>query len=387
MSLSQKTYRTVSLCCFASLLVVASASVVTAQDGGATGDITGGASILNNAIEVSKKSEAGLTELWDFTFTGNYSPAYTAVVTFARQLAVIPFFWLFIPMTQAFIFNRYEEIFKHIAWLMVVLMLSVNSFGLTANLVHGTRGWMNATTLSILETQVGAVTMKDALNDVLLTEQAKAIIQEDFAECEAKEGEEQIQCFNDGAEAALKDIGDAEDAQFLPGLNGLRKRLEGVRDNEFQLSDLNPLADIQKVIFVSAGQALAQQLMKAFQNAMLTMMDVGFFLTALLGPVAVVASLAPITPRILFIWATAILSFGMKRMAYNILVGAIATVALFGDTTDLGSTGLLIGMAVFSPLLAMAMAGWGGAKIRLCIESEPFCPLRLRARLPQGSEA
>ena len=23
---------------------------------------------------------------------------------------------------------------------------------------------------------------------------------------------------------------------------------------------------------------------------------------------------------------------------------------------------------------------------RLCIESEPFCPLRLRARLPQGSE-
>ena len=50
-------------------------------------------------------------------------------------------------------------------------------------------------------------------------------------------------------------------------------------------------------------------------------------------------------------------------MSYNILIGAIATVALLINAADTGSTGLLIAMGVFSPLLAMAMSAWGGARV------------------------
>ena len=96
---------------------------------------------------------------------------------------------------------------------------------------------------------------------------------------------------------------------------------------------------------------------------MVNIIDVGFFLTAMLGPVAAALTLAPLQPRILLIWATGIFSFGLMKMSYNILIGAIATVALLIDATDVSSTGLLIAMGVLSPLLAMAMAAWGGARI------------------------
>lgn len=367
MFLSQKRYNTLSICFYVSLLLVASTSVAMAQTNGATGEVTGASSILENAIEVSRKSEAGLNALWEFTFTDNFSPAYRATGVFATEFMVIPFFWLVIPMARAFVYTKYDEIFRHIAWILVVMMLTVNSYGLTAKLAYGTRGWINGATLSILEVQLGEVTMRDALNDVLLTEQAKAVIQAKLAECEAKESEEQIDCFVEGANKALEDIRAAERSVGLSGLRRLEERLQGIIEASIRdgltLDDLNPNSDFLKFFYVSAGQALAQQLMKGFQNAMLTMMDVGYFLTALLGPVAVAASLAPLKPRILLIWATGIISFGLMRMAYNILVGAIATVALFGNNSDTGSTGLLIGMAVFSPLLAMAMASWGGARI------------------------
>ena len=57
--------------------------------------------------------------------------------------------------------------------------------------------------------------MKDALSDVLLTEEAKETIRLNFVECEAKEGEEQLKCFEDGAENARDSIAEAERRQTL----------------------------------------------------------------------------------------------------------------------------------------------------------------------------
>ena len=138
------------------------------------GDAPGSAtSILENAIQVSKNSEAGLDDLWMMTFTGSYSPGYLAVMDFAQKIMVIPFFWLFIPITRAFTFNRYEEIFKHVAWLVLVAMLTVNNYGLITQISYGARNFVNDTTLEILSFQLGPVTMQDALSDVLLTQSAK----------------------------------------------------------------------------------------------------------------------------------------------------------------------------------------------------------------------
>ena len=189
--------RKVLIACFYTALALAAISpAVFAQDG----SVTGAKSILEGAMEVSKQSQEGLDDLWRTTFTGNFSPAYQATSNFARQVMVIPFFWLFIPMSRAFVFSRYEDIFKHVGWIILVMMLTLNNFSLTAKLSYGARNWMNATTFTILQQQVGAVSMQDALNDVLLTEQAKSVIRLNFAECEAKEGQEQLKCFNDGAE-------------------------------------------------------------------------------------------------------------------------------------------------------------------------------------------
>jgi len=359
-------YRTLLVICFyAGVILFVSASAGIAQD--APGSAT---SILENAIDVSKSSEEGLNELWEMTFTGTYSPGYLAVMDFAKKVMVIPFFWMLIPITQAFTFNRYEEIFKHVAWIVLICVLTVNSYGLMTKIAYGSRNFVNDTTREILSFQLGPVSMKDALSDVLLTEEAKETIRLNFVECEAKEGEEQLKCFEDGAKKAKDAITAAENKTNALGLNisGLKRLSERL---DKIIGDINLAKDSQNdmtfglvnFFFQSAGQAIAQQLMKGFQSAMMTIIDVGFYLTAMLSPIAVAASLAPLQPRIIFIWGAGFIAFALMKMSYNILIGAIATVALTIDATNFGSTGLLIAMGVISPLLAMAMGGWGGARL------------------------
>lgn len=353
------------VCFYAGVILFVSASAGIAQD--APGSAT---SIIENAIDVSKSSEEGLNELWEITFTGAYSPGYLAVMDFAKKVMVIPFFWMIIPITRAFTFNRYEEIFKHVAWLVLICVLTANSYGLMTKIAYGSRNFVNDTTKEILSFQLGPVTMKDALSDVLLTEEAKETIRLNFVECEAKEGEEQLKCFEDGARVAKEEIAKAEETTTALGLNisGF-KRLQD-RLNKI-IGDIDSATDSEgdlvfglvNFYFQSAGQAIAQQLMKGFQSAMMTIIDVGFYLTAMLAPIAVAASLAPLQPRIIFIWGAGFIAFALMKMSYNILIGAIATVALTIDATNFGSTGLLIAMGVISPLLAMAMGGWGGARL------------------------
>lgn len=353
------------VCFYAGVILFVSASAGMAQD--APGSAT---SILENAIDVSKSSEEGLNELWEMTFTGAYSPGYLAVMDFAKKVMVIPFFWMIIPITRAFTFNRYEEIFRHVAWIVLICVLTVNSYGLITKIAYGSRNFVNDTTREILSFQLGPVTMKDALSDVLLTEEAKETIRLNFVECEAKEGEEQLKCFEDGAKTAREEITEAEKRTNKLGLNisgfkRLQERLDKI------IGDINLAKDSQNdmtfglvnFFFQSTGQAIAQQLMKGFQSAMMTIIDVGFYLTAMLAPIAVAASLAPLQPRIIFIWGAGFIAFALMKMGYNILIGAIATVALTIDATNFGSTGLLIAMGVISPLLAMAMGGWGGARL------------------------
>ncbi|EDX82634.1 hypothetical protein S7335_935 [Synechococcus sp. PCC 7335] len=363
----QVKYRSYLVACFyAGLILFVSASAVFAQDapGGPT-------SILDNALEVSIKSEEGLNELWKTTFTNGYSPGYDAIIDFARKIAVIPFFWLFIPITRDFVSNRYEEMFKHVAWLVLILMLSANDFGLITTISHGSRNFINASTREILSFQLGPVTMQDALTDVLITEEAKATIQANLAECEAKEGEEQKKCYVDGAEEAKESLEEIRnDKRFLgirfARLESLIKRLDRVI-KDIDITANNGMNDMTfgllNFAFQTTGQAITQQLMKGFQSAMMTIIDVGFYLTALLAPVAVVSSLAPLQPRVLFIWGAGYVGFALMKMSYNILIGAIAAVASLIQATDFGSTGLLISMGVLSPILAMGMGSWAGTRL------------------------
>lgn len=355
-----KNRQLITTCFFAGLGLAVFASAAMAQD--APGSAT---SILENAIEVSKNSEKGLNELWEMTFAGGYSPGYLAVMDFAQKVMVIPFFWMFIPITQLFVFNKYEEIFRHVAWVVLVAMLTFNNYGLITKISYGSRNFINDTTRGILTYQLGPVTMQDALTDVLLTQQAKDNIQLMFAECEAKEGQEQLDCFKEGAIDAKRALEAASEANRFAGIQRLQGRLAKIieaidktKDPSVAMTDA-----LLSFYFQSAGQALTQQLMKAFQSAMMTIIDVGFYLTAMLGPVAVATSLAPLTPRVLFIWGAGFIAFALMKMAYNLLIGAIATVAITIEATDFGSTGLMIAMGVLSPLLAMAIGGWGGARL------------------------
>ncbi|MEM9004503.1 MAG: hypothetical protein AAGE59_13385 [Cyanobacteria bacterium P01_F01_bin.86] len=363
------------LLCVGCLLAVLTSAAFAQGAVDTPGDLRGARGILESAIEISKNSEQGLDELWNMTFTGSYSPAYIATMDFARKVMVIPFFWLLIPISKAFIFNRYEEMFKQVAWLVLVMMLVANNFALTSKISYGARGFINDSTRGILEQQLGPITMQEALQDAVLTEAARDIIRTKLAECEAKEAQLQYDCYQNGAERAKEEI----DKLDGPNFAGLNKALSGVRNLGNRLNEIieatknpletplnpldSPLGILHNFLYQSAGQALAQQLMKGFQNAMVTLMDVGFFLTAMLGPVAVAATLAPLTPRIIMIWGTAMLSFGMMKMSYNILIGAIASVALVANAGEFGSIGLLMAMAVVSPVLAMAMSAWGGTRI------------------------
>ncbi|MBE9109426.1 hypothetical protein IQ273_08355 [Nodosilinea sp. LEGE 07298] len=47
----------------------------------------------------------------------------------------------------------------------------------------------------MLQVQVGEVSMLEALNDAILSQQAKVVIQQEYAACDAQTGQAQVNCF------------------------------------------------------------------------------------------------------------------------------------------------------------------------------------------------
>jgi hypothetical protein len=354
--------------------IIVDGGVLLAQS---NGGVTGAGTIMENSMEVSKISEEAMDKMWEDIFSDS-SSMYQAVIMVATGFLGVFFLLTILPiLNDAGDFN-WRGVGSRFAWIIVVAVLIGNDAAMLRGITVGTRNLINTTTTTILSAQVGQITMRDALNDVILSENARATISLNMADCEAKEGVQQIECFRKGAEAAQAEIQEAADNGFWsPGTRraasslkttvGEFRRLEAEAAAAQGGSSLLKLDGTVKGIINYAlqgtSQAASNQLLKSIQQMFVFAVEIAMLLTGLLGPLAAAASLIPTNPRSLYIWGVMFITIGFVKLSYNILISFCAIWVVLAERQGSGDFSALLIMSIGAPAIAIALSSWGGMSV------------------------
>ncbi|KPQ32863.1 MAG: hypothetical protein HLUCCA11_20355 [Phormidesmis priestleyi Ana] len=333
-----------------------------------------GGKILQESIDATKVSTAAMDEMWIEIFATD-GELYNQVVRLATVILIVGFFFFMLSFARAMKANDLDKIMDILIWGVIISIFLQGQGAVLKKATVTARDFINDRTKSVLLVQIGTLTIQDALQDVILTDQARERVKQAFSDCEAKEGDAQLACLETGAEEAAAIVKEYEDNGFWPA--GLRRFAGNVntisRDVKAARAsgELNSSAeafgqwdsDVSSLIWQSATNSSSREFLKSFQNWFTFGFEFAMLLTGLLGPLAVAASLIPKQPRALVSWAIAFFSIGILKLSYNLLIGFAAVYASKSQMQDLGSSGFLLMMSMGAPLISIAVAGGGGAAI------------------------
>jgi hypothetical protein len=332
-----------------------------------------GGKILQESLKATEVSTTAMDNMWKALFASD-SALYNQVVTLATALTIIGFFFLMISFAKALQSSNVDKIIEVSVWSLLVIVLLHQNGRVLKHVTLGARGFINQQTKSVLLVQVGTLTIKDALQDVILTDQVQERVKAAFSDCEAKEGEEQIRCLEEGAKQAEFIVKEYEDANFrFPGLRRLSANIKKITQDVREKGAASGAgrretfaewdSQISSLVWQSATNSSSRQFLKSFQNWFSYGYEFAMLLTGLLGPLSVAASLIPKQPRAFLSWIIAFFSIGVLKLSYNLIIGFAALYASEAQVQDLGSSGFLLMMSIGAPLISVAVAGGGGAAI------------------------
>jgi hypothetical protein len=336
-------------------------------------EVGGGIGIIQDSTEKLDAVQEAWNERWTDIFDGS-NGLYLGITKFATVIVAGAFIFFAVIWIKNAIDRGFLPAIPEVLWVFVIMVLLFDNGALLASTTLGIRNLINAQTQTVLDVQIGEVSMLEALNDVILSQQAKSEIQREYAECEAKEGQAQIDCFVDAGERARGKL----EAEFrakgwwTAGVERQWARIQEITERVQQDYEQNPSrtvvsnpgTDILAAYFLQTGsQALAEQLLKGWQWAFANLLELAMLITGLLGPIAVAGSVIPMQGRPIWAWLIGFFSLGMAKFSYNVIVGLAATVVVAADAQDQGDFSFLLLIGVLAPILALALAGGAGMAV------------------------
>jgi len=330
--------------------------------------------ILQESIEATKVSTVAMDEMWTEIFASD-GLLYNQVVKLATIILVVGFFFFMLSFARALKASDQDKVMEIVVWGLIIGILLQGQGAILKQATMTARDFVNDKTKSVLLVQVGTLTIKDAMQDVILTDQAVERVKQAFVGCEAKEGDEQLKCLEEGSEEATAIVKEYENSgfwsaglrRFAGNVNTISRDIQAARangdiDSRFEAFEQWD-SEVSSLIWQSATNSGSRTFLKSFQNWFTFGFEFAMLLTGLLGPLAVAASLIPKQPRALISWTIAFFSIGILKLSYNLLIGFAAVYASKSQMQDLGSSGFLMMMSMGAPLISIAVAGGGGAAI------------------------
>lgn len=332
--------------------------------------VTGGRTIIEESINQVKSVQGAWDKRWLDIFSGS-NGLYDGINKFAAVIVVGAFIFFAVGWVKDAMERGIFPALPNVIWVLVVFVLLFNNGKMLGSITLGIRNLINEQTRTVLEVQIGEVSMLDALNDVIVSQQAKTLIQQQYAECEAKEGKAQIDCFVEAGKRAGQVIDQEYKAKgwFTAGVERLKAHVNAVsqrvtkdqRGNFDNNSFVGSL--ITENLIATAGQAAAQKILKGFQWAFANVLELSMLLTGLIGPLAVAGSIMPLSSRPIWAWLIGFFSLGLAKFSYNVMVGLAATVVVAAEAQSSNDIGFLLLISVLAPVLALALAGGGGMAV------------------------
>jgi hypothetical protein len=238
--------------------------------------VTGGRSIIEDSIQQVQNVQQAWDKRWLDIFNGA-NGLYLGINKFAAVILVGAFLFFALEWIKEAIERGILPAMPNVIWVLVIFILLFNNGKMLGTLTLSIRNIINDQTKTVLEVQVGEVSMLEALNDVIVSQQAKTLIQQQYAECEAKEGKAQIDCFQEAGKraAAIIDREYQSKGWLTAGVQRLKARVDAINQRITQEASKKDFVDINgfvgqmvsESLLATAGQAAAQSILKGFQWA------------------------------------------------------------------------------------------------------------------------
>ena len=316
-----------------------------------------GSDIIENAAAGSSLISASFNDLWQQTLNGGL---YMAICSLGQMFAVATLVFFMVELAKNWINGDEAQPFASFIWPLIVIVLLFNNGALLKTGTFSMRDTINEVNNDILEYTAAEANLnesfKRAVNNIALTQKVNTALQE----CRSLTGstEKSVECLNK-AQQEVEALSSKLSANTPPSESNwenepktwLQQAADGIAG----------AGDALSAGLSSAITGFATVVLLALCNAYQWGAEFSMLLTALLGPMAVGASLLPYGSKQIFTWLKAFFSLGMAKLSFNIILGLCGQLVSNAEQNQPMIFLLFIGL--ISPLLATALAAGGGIAI------------------------
>lgn len=329
--------------------------------------------ILGGGEAASRTVSQAWDHTWDVALSGGLYGAVNNIGIALAAGALI--FWL-LDFARKWLSDEANGMWalQDLVWPMIVIMLTANNGTLLAGFSRGFRDTLNNFNNQVLEVVAKQQDLEKTLNELGDYAIIDAKLVTARSQCNTiTDSTKLTQCLDDQNQALQ---GVLAEYQKTYGTTLKFKQLQQSVSDSFGTPGkaVGTVANaafnaIPAVAVFKGGSKLASSaavgviilFMAACQFCFQQLIEVSMLLTAIMGPLAVGASLLPFGAKPIFAWLTAFWSLSLLKLSYNVVAGLTA-IAIY-QTSGTETLGSAIFFGLFSPLLAMAMAAGGGLAV------------------------
>jgi hypothetical protein len=315
--------------------------------------------ILDNGVATSQSLADGWDNQWLGLLQNNTSDnLYRALTNLGIFFAVGTLLFFMIQFLKDLISYEYTRPISALIWPFIVVVLLSNSGNgsILSNLTLGMRDFLNTVNQQVVVSADANKIYQQALNMSIAEEVAGSLLRP----CQSLTGEQQTQCFVKAAEKVnflWQKYRDTYGNQNW--INRLQTKIDNIRYGTGFVSETSFNSLLGSTVQTSIKSFLIS-LQYAFQN----LIEATMLLIALLGPIAVGASLLPVAGKPIFAWLTGFLSIGIAKISFNIIAVLTAAVIVNGPgqnaSADPDLMWFIIFLGILAPILSLLVAAAGG---------------------------
>lgn len=280
------------------------------------------------------------------------SHIYNATVSASLLLATIFVCFWAVPWVKTAVQEGYstKTIDELLPPLIVIFALAVNQGVLPATVGLVMRNTTNYIDAQILQETFNGIKVEEAIRKVNMNEAHRQMLWEKYDQCrqlsKSDKNEQGVGLQDACIEEAIREV-NKEFEKFQEGEEGLK-------------FDGNIGAMVTKAVkaFNSEIENLIRIFLAAFQAAFVLLIEIVAILNVYISPLFFALSLLPGQIRLIHAWFAGWLSLGLMKVSFTIIVGISATAVAKNNSDSL--LWLPILQAIFSPILAVAIAAGGG---------------------------
>ena len=325
--------------------------------------------IIDTGAATSQSIAEGWDKQWlDLLQNNTSNNLYGALTNLGIFFAVGTLLFFMIQFLKDLISYEYTRPISALIWPFIVVVLLSNSGNgsILSNLTLRVRNnVLNAVNQQVVVSADTDNIYQQALNMSIAEEVAGSLLRP----CQSLTGEQQSKCFEKAADKVNVLWDKYRDTYGNKNwINRLQTKVDNIRYGTGIVSETS-----FNSLLGSTVQTTIKNFLISLQYAFQNLIEATMLLIALLGPIAVGASLLPVAGKPIFAWLTGFFSIGIAKISFNIIAVQTATVIVNGPgqnaNVDPDLMWFIIFLGILAPILSLLVAAAGGFAVFSAISS------------------